>query len=78
MTSPQPPFSSIFTLKNGTVASAKKTTVPDRAKAFCKALAHLVYFKTLNLTFSASGQNIKNLVSNFGAIHVAGIMHAKF
>jgi len=39
--------------------------------------AHQVYNKTLNFTFSASKQNIKNLVGNFGAIHV-GIMHAKF
>jgi len=39
--------------------------------------AHQVYYKTLNLIFSASKQNIKNLVGNFGAIHV-GIMHAKF
>jgi len=31
----------------------------------------------LNLNVSASGQNIKNLIDNFGAIHV-GIMHGKF
>jgi len=36
-----------------------------------------VYYKTSNLIFSASMQNIKNLVGNFGAIHV-GVMHAKF
>jgi len=41
---------------------------------FFKEPVHLVYFKTSN---SASRQNIKNLISNFGAIHV-GIMHAKF
>jgi len=39
--------------------------------------AHQVYKKTLNLIFSASKQNIKNLVGNFGAIR-AGIMHGKF
>jgi len=39
--------------------------------------AHKVYCKTLNLIFSASKQNIKNLVGNFGTILV-GIMHAKF
>jgi len=39
--------------------------------------AHRGYFKNLNLIFSASRQNIKNLVGNFGAIHV-GIMHAEF
>jgi len=39
--------------------------------------AHQVYCKTLNLVFSASKQNIKNLVGNFGDIHV-GIMYAKF
>jgi len=39
--------------------------------------AHQVYYKTLNITFSAFKQNIKNLLGNFGAIHV-GIMHAKF
>jgi len=44
---------------------------------FFKGPAHLVYFITLNLDISASRQNIKNLISNFGAIHV-GIMHAKF
>jgi len=32
---------------------------------------------TLNLNISASGQNIKNLVCNFGAIHVR-IMHSNF
>jgi len=32
---------------------------------------------TLNLNISASKQNTKNLIDNFGAIHV-GIMHAKF
>jgi len=32
---------------------------------------------TLNLNISASRQNIKNLIGNFGDIHV-GIMHAKF
>jgi len=37
--------------------------------------AHQVYYKTLNLIFSASKQNIKNLVGDFGAIHL-GIMHA--
>jgi len=30
----------------------------------------------LNLNISASWQNIKNLIGNFGAIHVE-IMHAK-
>jgi len=39
--------------------------------------AHQVYYKTLNLIFSASKQNIKNLEGNFGPIHV-GTMHAKF
>jgi len=39
--------------------------------------AHQVYYKTLNQIFSASKQNIKNLVSNFEAIHV-GIVHARF
>jgi len=39
--------------------------------------AHQVYNKTLNLNISASRQNIKNLIGNFGAIHV-GKMHAKF
>jgi len=39
--------------------------------------AHLVYYITLNLNISASSQNIKNLINNFGAIHV-GIMYAKF
>jgi len=38
---------------------------------------HQVYYNTLNLILSASKQNIKNLVSNFGSIHV-GIMHAEF
>jgi len=42
-----------------------------------KGPAHLVYWKTLNFNISASRQNIKNLISNFGSIHV-GIMHAKF
>jgi len=36
--------------------------------------AHQVYYKTLNLIFSASK---KNMVINFGAIHL-GIMHAEF
>jgi len=35
------------------------------------------HHKTLNIIFSASKQNIKNLVGNFGAIHV-WIMYAKF
>jgi len=35
------------------------------------------YFKTLSLNISASRQNIKNLSSDFGAIHVR-IMHADF
>jgi len=39
--------------------------------------AHQVYYKTSNLIFSASIQNIRNLVGNFGAIHM-GILHAKF
>jgi len=39
--------------------------------------AHQVQRKTLRLIFSASEQNIKNLVGIFGAICV-GIMHAKF
>jgi len=39
--------------------------------------AHQVYYKTLNLIFSASKQYIKNLDGNFGAIRI-GIMHAKF
>jgi len=39
--------------------------------------AHQVYCKTLNSNFSASKQNVKNLVGDFGAIYV-GIMHAKF
>jgi len=39
--------------------------------------AHQVYCKTLYLIFSASKQNIKNLVGNLGAIY-EGIMHAKF
>jgi len=42
---------------------------------FFKEPAHLVYNITLNLNISASWQNIKYLISNFGAIHV-GIMHA--
>jgi len=42
-----------------------------------KGPAHLVYYITLNLNISASRQNIKNLISNFGAIHV-GIKRAKF
>jgi len=42
-----------------------------------KGPAHLVYYIILNLNISASRQNIKNLINNFGAIHV-GIMHAKF
>jgi len=46
--------------------------------ASCERLsAHQVYCKTLNLIFSASKQDIKNLVGKFGAIHV-GLMHAKF
>jgi len=39
-----------------------------------KGPAHLVYYLSLNLNFR---QNIKNLISNLGAIHV-GIIHAKF
>jgi len=39
--------------------------------------AHQVYYETLNLIFSVSEQNIKNLVGSFEAIYV-GIMHAKF
>jgi len=39
--------------------------------------AYQVYCKTLNLIFSASKQNIKNLFGNFGAIHVE-TMQAKF
>jgi len=39
--------------------------------------AHQVYYKTLNLIFSASKQHIKNLVDNFGVIYV-GIMYVKF
>jgi len=42
-----------------------------------KGLAHLVFYVTFNFNISASWQNIKNLMSNFGAIHV-GIIHAKF
>jgi len=42
-----------------------------------RLLTHQVYSKTLNLIFSASEQNIKNQVNNFGAIYL-GIMHAKF
>jgi len=42
-----------------------------------KGPANLVYYVTLNLNISAPGQNIKNLINNFGAIHV-GIMHAEF
>jgi len=34
-------------------------------------------YKTLNLNISASWQNIKNLISNFGDIHVS-IMHVNF
>jgi len=37
---------------------------------FLQGPAHLVYYITLNLNISASGQNIKNLIGNFGAIHV--------
>jgi len=37
----------------------------------------LIHYTTLNLKISASRQNIKNLVSNFGTIHVRN-MHAKF
>jgi len=44
---------------------------------FFKGPAHLVYFITLNLNISASRQNIKNLISNFGAIHVR-ILLGKF
>jgi len=44
---------------------------------FFKVPAYLVYYITLNLNISAFRQNIKNLISNFEAIHV-GIMHAKF
>jgi len=44
---------------------------------FFKGPAHLVYHITLSLNISASRQKIKNLISNFVAIHVA-IMHAKF
>jgi len=40
-------------------------------------LINLVYYITFNLKISASRQNIKNLISNFGAIYV-GIMHDKF
>jgi len=43
----------------------------------CKVPAYLIYPKTLNLIFSAYGQNIKNLVGNFGDIYVR-IMHANF
>jgi len=39
--------------------------------------AHQVYYKALHSIFSASKQNVKNQIANFGAIHV-GIMHAKF
>jgi len=45
---------------------------PDK-QHFLKGPAHLVYYITLNLNISASRQNIKNLIGNFGAIHV-GIM----
>jgi len=34
-------------------------------------------YKTFNLSISASRQNIKNLIGNFGAPHVS-IMHANF
>jgi len=34
-------------------------------------------YKTLNLNISASKQNIKNLICNFGAVYVR-IMHAYF
>jgi len=44
---------------------------------FLKRPAHLVYYITLDLNISTSKQNIKNLIRNFGAIHV-GIVHAKF
>jgi len=39
--------------------------------------AYLVYYITLNLNILASRQNVKNLIYNFGAIHV-GILYAKF
>jgi len=39
--------------------------------------AHQIHYKTLNLIFSASKQNITNLGGSLGAIHV-GNMHAKF
>jgi len=44
---------------------------------FFKGPAPLVYNITLNLNISASRQNIKKMICNFGAIHV-GIMQAKF
>jgi len=42
-----------------------------------KGPAHIVYCITLNLNISASRQNTKHLIGNFGAIHVV-IVHAKF
>jgi len=42
-----------------------------------KGPPHLVYYINLNLNVSTYRQNIKNLIANFGVIHV-GIMHAKF
>jgi len=60
-----------------TVAAAWKATVSDRTKAFCKGPAHPVYYITLNLNISASRRNIKNMIGNFGAIHVV-IMHTKY
>jgi len=42
-----------------------------------KVYLGLIHYETLNLNISASRQNIKNLVNNFGVIHVR-IMHANF
>jgi len=50
-----------------------QATVSNRIKG----PAHPVYNITLKLNISASGQNIKNLVGNFGAIRVR-IMYGKF